>query len=32
MAEINWEKDVQAALTLAEKAHKPAYLDFWFDG
>ena len=32
MAEIKWERDVQAALALAEKAHKPIYLDFWFEG
>lgn len=32
MAEIKWERDVQAALGLAEKAHKPVYLDFWFEG
>ncbi len=32
MAEIKWEREVQAALTLAEKTHKPVYLDFWFEG
>ena len=32
MAGIRWESDVQAALVLAEKAHKPVFLDFWFDG
>ena len=32
MAEIKWEKDLQTARTLAEKDHKPVYLDFWFDG
>jgi len=32
MTELKWERDVQAALALAEKAHKPVYLDFWFDG
>ena len=32
MAEIKWEKDLQSALVLAEKAKKPIYLDFWFEG
>lgn len=32
MAEIKWEKELQTALALAEKAHKPVYLDFWFNG
>jgi hypothetical protein len=32
MAEIKWETDRQAALVLAEKSHKPVFLDFWFDG
>ena len=32
MAEIKWERDLQATLALAEKAHKPIYLDFWFEG
>lgn len=32
MAEIKWETDLQSALALAEKSHKPVFLDFWFDG
>jgi hypothetical protein len=32
MAEIRWEQDFKAALEAAGKAHKPVYLDFWFDG
>jgi hypothetical protein len=32
MGDIKWETDLQAALALAEKSHKPVYLDFWFDG
>lgn len=32
MAEIKWETEVRAAMTLAEKSHRPIFLDFWFDG
>lgn len=32
MGEITWESDIQTAVALAEKAHKPVFLDFWFDG
>ena len=32
MAEIKWEKDLQAALALSASSHKPIYLDFWFQG
>jgi len=32
MAEIKWETDLKGALVLAEKSHKPVFLDFWFDG
>jgi hypothetical protein len=32
MTEIKWGRDVQAALALAEKAHKPVYLDICFEG
>lgn len=32
MAEIKWERDLQAALALSAVSHKPVYLDFWFNG
>ena len=32
MAEIVWEKDVQAGLARAADSHKPVFLDFWFEG
>lgn len=32
MAEIKWERDLQAALALSAASHKPIYLDFWFNG
>ncbi len=32
MAEITWERDLQAALALSANSHKPIYLDFWFQG
>jgi hypothetical protein len=32
MAEIKWEKDLQAGLALSANSHKPIYLDFWFEG
>ena len=32
MAEIKWERDLQAALALSAEKHKPIYLDFWFEG
>lgn len=32
MAVIKWESDLQAAIELARKDHKPIFLDFWFDG
>ncbi len=32
MAEIKWERELQAALALSAESHKPIYLDFWFNG
>lgn len=32
MAEIVWERNLQAALALSANSHKPIFLDFWFEG
>ena len=32
MAEIQWERDYNTAMSKAKKEGKPVYQDFWFDG
>jgi hypothetical protein len=32
MAEIKWERDLEAARGKARQSGKPIFHDFWFDG
>jgi hypothetical protein len=32
MAEIKWERDLNAAKEKARQSGKPIFHDFWFDG
>jgi hypothetical protein len=32
MAEIEWERDFNAAMEKAKKSGRPIFQDFWFDG